>query len=290
MSTVGKGTRPIAGVAAERALALAAHGAAIEVIARKLGTSRYRVEKLVGVGPAGRNDVPYRYRELFAQSEISARYRAGESAERIAYDLGISVTTVFAVLHREGAALRGKCDTHRTSYADVLTGDFLQKTYVEAGMGAWEIAAEVGCSESTVRNWLRRHGIPVRPIRTRRRAYEFSADLLDQVANGVLAVEAAAGLVGCSRSELTRALRRAGRTLPHERRVELRRELFVTLYVDQARSCPEISAETGWAIGTVRSRLREFGIPRRIGRPVQSLRSKVLAGNEIGFGAAPSDL
>jgi DNA-directed RNA polymerase specialized sigma24 family protein len=174
------------------------------------------------------------------------------------------------VLHREGAVLRGKCEPHRTSYADILTEAFLQTTYVEAEMGAWEIAAEVGCSESTVRNWLRRHGIPVRPISTRRRAYEFSADLLDQVSSGVVAVEAAAGLVGCSRSELTRALRRAGRTLPHERRVALTRELLVALYVDQGQSCPEISAETGWAIGTVRSRLRGFGIPCRIGRPAQS--------------------
>ena len=206
----------------------------------------------------------------FARSEISTRYRAGESAERIAYDLEISVTTVFAALHREGAVLRGKCEPHRLSYADVLTEAFLQATYVEADMGAWEIAAEVGCSESTVRNWLRRHGIPVRPIRTRRRAYQFSADLLDQVSIGVVAVEAAAGQVGCSRSELTRALRRAGRTLPNERRVELTRELLVALYVDQSQSCPEISAETGWAIGTVRSRLREFGIPRRIGRPARS--------------------
>lgn len=270
MPTVGKGTRPIAGVLAEQVLSLAQEGAAIEVIARKLGTSRYQVEKLVGGGPAGRDDVPYRYRDLFAQSDISELYRAGESAERIAYDLGISVTTVFAVLHREGAVLRGKREPHRTSYADVLTEGFLQETYVEAEMGAWEIAAEVGCSESTVRNWLRRHGIPVRPISTRRRAYEFSDDLLDQVSNGVLAAEAAAGLVGCSRSELTRALRRAGRTLPQERRVKLTRELLVTLYVDRGRSCPEISAETGWAIGTVRSRLRLFGIPRRIGRPAQS--------------------
>ena len=134
-------------------------------------------------------------------------------------------------------------------------------------MGAWEIAAEVGCSESTVRNWLRRHGIPVRPISTRRRAYEFPAALLDEVAEGGLAVEAAAASVGCSRSELTRALRRTGRTLPCERRAELTRQLLVRLYVAHSMSCPEIAAETGWAIGTIRSRLREYEIPRRIGRP-----------------------
>jgi DNA-directed RNA polymerase specialized sigma24 family protein len=257
-------------VVAEQVLAMASSGAAIEVIARTLGTSRYRVEKLVGGGPAGRADIPYSYRELFAKSDISTRYQAGESAERLAHDLGISVTTVFAVLHRQKVALRGKCEPHRTSYADILTEDFLQKTYVEAAMGAWEIAADVGCSESTVRNWLRHHGIPVHPIDTRRRAYNFSAEMLDQVASGVLAVEAGARLVGCSRSELTRALRRSGRTLPHERRVALTRALLVALYVDQTLSCPQISAETGWAIGTVRSRLREFDIPRRVGRPAKS--------------------
>jgi predicted transcriptional regulator len=258
------------GTVTEQVMALAATGASIEVIARKLGTSRYRVEKLVGAGPAGRDDVPYRHRELLAAANIGVRYAAGESAEKIAYDVGISVTTVFAALHREGVVLGGKRKAHRESYADVLTADFLRTTYVEAEMGAWEIAADVGCSESTVRNWLRRHGIPVRPISTRRRAYEFPADLLDEVARGGLATEAAAILVGCSRTELTRALRRTGRTLPYERRIELTRPLLVTLYVEQSKSCPEISSETGWAIGTIRSRLREFGIPRRIGRPARS--------------------
>jgi hypothetical protein len=270
MAAVETSSQARDGTVAEQVMALAASGASIEVIARKVGTSRYRVEQLVGVGPAGRADVPYRHRELLAGTDIGMRYRAGESAERIAYDVGISVTTVFAALHREGVVLRGKCEAHRQSYADVLTADFLRTHYVEGEMGAWEIAADVGCSESTVRNWLRRHGIPVRPISTRRRAYEFPADLLDEVARGGLATEAAAILVGCSRTELTRALRRTGRTLPYERRVNLTRPLLVSMYVEQSKSCPEISAETGWAVGTIRSRLREFGIPRRIGRPGRS--------------------
>ena len=67
MSTVGRRTEVDAGIVAERVMVLADKGVSIEVIARKLGTSRYRVEKLVGGGPAGRDDVPYRYRELLAR-------------------------------------------------------------------------------------------------------------------------------------------------------------------------------------------------------------------------------
>lgn len=276
MSTKGKSAQGDVGNVAQQLKVLAGTGASIEMIARTLGTSRYRIEQLVGVGPAGRGDVPYRYRELFAGAEISARYGVGESAEHIAHDLGISVTTVFVVLHRDGVVLRGKYGPHRQSYADVLTADFLRTRYLEAEMGTWEIAAEVGCSEATVRNWLRRHGIRVRPTSTRRRAYEFPADLLDEVREGRLTVEAAAVLVGCSRTELARALRRTGRTLPYERRPELTRQLLVSLYVEQSMSCPEIAAETGWATGTIRSRLREFEIPRRIGCQGRSRRVSVL--------------
>lgn len=255
---------------AAQVMALAANGESIEVIARKTGISRYRVELLVGVGPAGRHDVPYRYRALLAGTEIAERYGAGQSAEQIAHDLGISVTPVFDVLHRDGVPLRGKRGSHRRSYADVLTAEFLRDTYVEQAKGTWKIAMAVGCSETTIRNWLRRHGIPVHPMSTRRRVYDFPPDLLDEVSASAVGVEYAAELVGCSRTELARALRRSGRTLPYERRPALTRALLKDLYVQRSLSCPEIAAETGWAIGTIRSKLHEFGIPRRIGRSRRS--------------------
>lgn len=260
-------TGPSADSLEAQALALAGEGCSIEVIARTLGTSRYRAEQAVGPSPAGRADVPYRHRRLYDEADISARYEAGESAERIAHDVGVSVTAVFDVLHREGVELRGKAGPHVRSYADVLTLAYLRDQYVEARRGSWEIASEIGCSEATVRNWLRRHGLPVRPMKDRRRAYAFPDELLDAVAAGNVGLEAAAAEVGCSRTEFGRALARSGRALPYRRRPNLTRELLTRLYVDERLTCPAISRSTGWATGTVRARLREYGIPRRVGAP-----------------------
>lgn len=250
-----------------QASSLASRGCSIEVIARTLGTSRYRVERAVGSSPAGRADVPYRHRRLYDEAGIPARYEAGESAEVIAHDVGVSVTAVFDVLHRKGVELRGKAGPHVRSYADVLTLAYLRDQYVEKRRGSWDIASEVGCSESTVRNWLRRHGLPVRPMADRRRAYSFPDCLLDAVAHGTIGLEAAADQVGCSRTEFGRALARSGRSLPYRRRPELTHELLTTLYLDREMTCPAISNFTGWAPGTVRARLRQYGIPRRVGAP-----------------------
>src|SRR5438477_490178 len=83
----------------------------------------------------------------------------------------------------------------------VLTRDFLIEAYVKKEHAASEIAADVGCSESTVRNWLRRHRIAVRPISARKRAYTIAPRLLDEVAAGAKSVDGAAIEAGCSRSE-----------------------------------------------------------------------------------------
>lgn len=237
------------------------------MIAGTLGVSRYRVEQMVGSSPAGRSDTPYRYRRLFAEANIPGRYRAGESAEHIAHDLGISVTTVFDLLGREGVTLRGKTSSHVRSYRDVLTPSFLREQYVEGRRGTWDIAIEVGCSEATVRNWLRRHGLPTRPMGDRRRAYSFADELLDAVSDGSVAPETAAAQVGCSRTELLRALARTGRSLPYRRRPELTRELLRRMYEEQQMTCPAIAAATGWATGTIRARLQQYEIPRRLGPP-----------------------
>ena len=174
---------------------------------------------------------------------------------------------MFDVLHREGVELRGKVGVHVSSYADVLTLAYLREQYAEKRRGTWDIAAEIGCSESTVRNWLRRHQLPVRPMKDRRRAYTFPDELLDAVAAGTVSVEAAASEVGCSRTEFARALARSGRELPYRRRPDLTRELLTRLYMDELLTCPAISRSTGWATGTVRAKLREYGIPRRVGAP-----------------------
>jgi len=122
-----------------------------------------------------------------------------------------------------GVELRGKSGPHVRSYADVLTREFLNEMYVNDGRAASDIAADLGCSESTVRNWLRRHRLPVRPMAARKRAYVIDAQLLDAVAAGARSVESAAVEAGCCRTELLRVLRRSGRNLPRDRRPPLTR-------------------------------------------------------------------
>ena len=239
----------------------------MEVIARTIGRSRYFVETIVERAPAGRNDVPYRYRAIKAGVDLRARYRAGESAEDIAHSIGVSVTTVFDWLRAEGVRLRGKSSPHTRSFEGVLSREFLAAEYVVACRPASEIAHQVGCSESTVRNWLRRHAIPVRPMSARRRAYSMPASVLDDVAAGDISLDAAATRVGCSRSEVLRALRRSGRGLPRDRRPPLTESLLREMYVAKRMTCPQIAAQTGWAPLTVRTRLKGYGIPRRLGAP-----------------------
>jgi len=253
--------------ARDLALRLARRGQSIELIAREIGRSRYFVETTLDRAPAGRNDVPYRYRAIKVEADVAGRYRAGESAEDIARVIGVSVTTVFEWLRADGVDLRGKSGPHTRSFEDVLTREFLVAEYTDAGRSASEIADQVGCSEPTVRNWLRRHRIPTRPMSARRRAYEISVSLLDDVAEGSTTLDAAAITVGCSRSEILRALRRAGRNLPRDRRPALTKKRLRQMYVQQGMTCPQIAAETGWAPLTIRTRLKAYGIDRRLGPP-----------------------
>ena len=97
------------------------------------------------------------------QAAVVERYEAGAGADRIARELRIGVRTVYADLERAGVERRGRRQKGGTaSFADVFTEEFLTAEYVTKRRTVQELAREVGCSESTVLNWLRRYGIRVR--------------------------------------------------------------------------------------------------------------------------------
>jgi transposase len=242
---------------------LAADAMSIELIARDVGVSRYRVERVLNTAPVGRNDVPYRYRALPAQ--VAHRYRVGEPAEAIARSTGISLTAVYDYVRRAGIELRGKTAPHPPTFEHVLTDEYLQREYVDAGRSAADLAGEVGCSESTVHNWLSRRGIPRRPVSVRRHAYEFPLETLDAVTAGRVSPETAAAAIGCSRTELLRALRRAGRALPSDLKPELTRGLMLELYETEQLNCAQIAQRTGWGVNYVRKALRRHDITLRSG-------------------------
>ncbi len=246
---------------------LADAGTSVALIARQLGVSRYRVATTLEVAPVGRNDVPYRLRAL--EADIVDRYRRGQSGEAIARALEISTTAVYATLRRSGVALRGKTHAHELTYEEVLTTEYLTAAIIDARLAPAEVAAQIGCSESTVRNWMRRRGIAPAP-RPRRLTYNFSDELLDQIADGTRTLEEAAAHVGCSRDEVRRALRRSGRTLPTDRRPPLTADLLRDLYMERGMTTVAIAEATGWHFNAVRAALRRHQIPRRIGRPPTS--------------------
>jgi excisionase family DNA binding protein len=98
-----------------------------------------------------------------AQDEaIAARYLAGTSAEVIARQLGIRVGAVYRALQRQNVPRTHKRGHPTASFADRLTQAFLAEEYTQKERSTADIAAEVGCSESTIRNWLRYHGIRAR--------------------------------------------------------------------------------------------------------------------------------
>jgi DNA-binding CsgD family transcriptional regulator len=243
---------------------LARQGESIERIARQLGVSRYLVESTLDDAPAGRNYVPYRFREL--QDTIVRRYRAGDAGEDIARDLGISTTAVYATLNRQQVVLRGKTKPHASSFEAELTADYLHDAVVVQGRSAADIAATIGCSESTVRNWMRRHRITAAPS-PRRTTYAFPDELLDQIAAASVTIDHAAAAIGCSRSEALRALRRSGRNLPADRRPALTAAFLREHYVQRHMTTVAIADATGWHFNAVRAALRREQIPRRIGTP-----------------------
>lgn len=70
----------------ERVLTRAEDGLSVELIARAVSCTRSFVEMTLDEAPAGRADVPYKYRKIRATANVSGRYRSGESAEDIAHE------------------------------------------------------------------------------------------------------------------------------------------------------------------------------------------------------------
>lgn len=149
----------------------------------------------------------------------------------------------------------------------LLTKDFLEREYAEAGRSSVELAAEVGCTAKTVLRYLARFGIPVRDRGHRRRRFpELTSPefLRARYVDAGESPSAIAAELGCSRSAVVAALRTAGiRRQAPSRATELTEAFLIDAYVRQGRSTTEIAAQLGCGPTTVARHLRRCGIPVR---------------------------
>jgi DNA-binding CsgD family transcriptional regulator len=202
-------------------------------------------------------------------AEVVASYREGRvSLSGVASELGLGRTAARRVLVSWGVPVRRRGRPRGRSHLDsLLTQDYLEREYVDAGRSSVELAAEVGCTAKTVLRYLARFGIAVRDRSHRRpRFAELSsaAFLRTRYLEAGESPSAIAAELGCSRSAVVAALRAAGirRQVP-SRATELTKEFLVNAYVRQGRSTTEIAAELGCGPTTVARHLRRCGIALR---------------------------
>lgn len=153
-----------------------------------------------------------------------------------------------------------------------LTAELLVRRYVEQGIAAYQIAAETGWSEHSVRARLRSHGIAVRPpgsIKTRPLDRQSLVDWLE----AGLTVREIAERTDYSRSGIYLLLRRWHLSLPKTSpkpapRGEL--ETVVRLYREEQLSLRDVGAAFGRGPDWARARMLAAGLllrSRTPGRP-----------------------
>jgi uncharacterized protein YjcR len=130
-------------------------------IAEECGCARTTVCKWLnrhGIKTRGRKQTPD---ERLADEEwLREQYVEKERPQaNIAEECASSLSTVSKWLNRHGIKTRGRKQTPDERLADE---EWLREQYVEKEWPQADIAEECGCSSSTVRNWLNRHGIETR--------------------------------------------------------------------------------------------------------------------------------
>jgi transposase-like protein len=109
---------------------------------------------------------------------LEARLAAADSIEAIARDVGKHPSTVSYWVNKHGLR-SGHAPKHAARGA--LTRDQLA-VLVEAGMSVRQIAAELDRSATTVRHWLRHHGLTTHPARYASRDGAAGSELMRECA------------------------------------------------------------------------------------------------------------
>lgn len=108
------------------------------------------------MGNSDETDTPWRDRETFEYLYCEERMTTDSLAER----WGVGQTTTWEWLHRHGIEPR-KPGVQPDDPIDPPWRDaeILERMFVDEGMSTGQIADELGCGTSCIRDWLSRHGI-----------------------------------------------------------------------------------------------------------------------------------
>lgn len=207
-------------------------------------------------------------REVLEDLYVAQNLTLAEVARRCGYR---SPNPVRAALERHGIPVRRVTVRPRRV---VLSRELLVELYANQGLTPKAIAELLGdYSATTVRNRLKRYGIPTRGPRYTKSTPmpELTEALLRQlyVEQRLRAREIAARL-GYANAAVRRALRRHGiviednrRGRPRQRRIEFDRALLEELYVNRDLSAEAVGRELGVTGALVLKRLHDYGIPVR---------------------------
>lgn len=94
--------------------------------------------------------------------QIVTRYTAGDTAPRIAADLGIALATVYRHLTLAGVPRRDDRTAHHGGLKSRLDRDQLVELYIDEGLSLAEVSRRVGSSPNNVRHHLLQAGVQLR--------------------------------------------------------------------------------------------------------------------------------
>lgn len=154
-----------------------------------------------------KSDGTLHYRRILTAEFLTSHMAAGAKVAEIATEVGCSTVAVYDALRRHGLPGWGQSREPRPDWTDVLTEAFLAEAYIEEGRTMVSIAAEVGCSPTSVLRALRRHGLVARPPA---KGGPVIYDVPTDAGRDIDVAEQ----VGTVRSTVVRARRRAGAKRP----------------------------------------------------------------------------
>ena len=193
--------------------------------------------------------------------DVVDAYRRGASTDQIAQLLGTSQTAVLEALRARGEPLRPPgTGRPRESFECLLTHAFLHDRYVRRGMTMIAIAAEAGCSTTTVAAWLQRRQIPARARKRTAPPTLSDRSQLEALLQRHGSVREVAKQLGYTDSAIRLWIRKHG--IQFRERPKPDRARAQQLY-EGGMSVPEIAEALGRSRSTVNRWLHAIGVTRR---------------------------